>query len=82
MMVNSFGKNTSGQLGLGHSKPSRVSNLPKIKQIACGVNFTFCAGEKDYFGHLEIMNSYNYVLLGDVRDKVIKKFHQTPFTNI
>ena len=38
--VHSFGKNTEGQLGLGHnndvSLPTPVPNLPQINMISCG----------------------------------------------
>ena len=42
----SFGYNGEGQLGLGHnndvSLPTPIPNLPKIKMISCGSNFTVC----------------------------------------
>ena len=49
-VVHSFGDNDKGQLGLGHNNnvtlPNRIQSLPKIKQIACGANFTFCVDEE------------------------------------
>ena len=56
-VVHSFGNNYSGQLGLGNENgigyelvpPSRISSLPKIKQVSCGAYFTFCV---DYEGFL------------------------------
>ena len=45
-VVHSFGKNTSGQLGLGCNYDSEIPNpipmLPKIIQVSCGKAFTFC----------------------------------------
>ena len=44
--VYSFGQNDIGQLGLGHNNivpfPCRIPNLPQIKQVSCGWNFTVC----------------------------------------
>ena len=44
--VHSFGLNCTGQLGLGHNNnvkiPTRITNLPQIKQVSCGWNFTVC----------------------------------------
>ena len=51
--AHSFGRNNDGQLGLGHnnniSLPTPIPNLPKIKQISCGSNFTVCV---DYEGFI------------------------------
>ena len=45
-IVHSFGRNTEGQLGLGHnndvSLPTPIPNLPKIMEISCGSKFTVC----------------------------------------
>ena len=52
-IVYSFGKNYFGQLGLGHyttiDSPVPITNAPRIKQISCGANFTFCV---DFEGFL------------------------------
>ena len=44
--VHSFGRNSEGQLGLGHknriSLPTPIPNLPKITKLSCGYNFTIC----------------------------------------
>ena len=44
--LHSFGRNSDGQLGLGHnndvSLPTPIPNLPKITQISCGSKFTVC----------------------------------------
>ena len=44
--LHSFGKNASGQLGLGHNKdvllPTPISNLPQITLISCGGNYSVC----------------------------------------
>ena len=44
--VHSFGRNSNGQLGLGHnnnvSLPTPIPNLPKIMEISCGEYFTVC----------------------------------------
>ena len=44
--LHSFGKNNSGQLGLGHnndvSLPTPIPNLPQINQVSCGYDFTVC----------------------------------------
>ena len=49
-VVYSFGRNHSGQLGLGHRNdvplPKAISSLPKIKQVSCGSHFAFCIDEK------------------------------------
>ena len=38
--VHSFGRNSAGELGLGHnidvSFPTLITNLPKINLISCG----------------------------------------------
>ena len=54
----SFGKNSEGQLGLGHnnhvSLPTPIPNLSKINMISCGVNFTVCVDDEGFiwsFGH-------------------------------
>ena len=51
--LHSFGYNGFGQLGLGNnndvSVPSRITTLPKIKQVSCGGHHTFCI---DYEGFL------------------------------
>ena len=45
-ILYSFGRNSEGQLGLGHNNavllPTPIPNLPKIKQISCGCHFTVC----------------------------------------
>ena len=50
--LHSFGKNDYGQLGLGHnnnvSVPSRISDLPKIKQVSCGEYFTVCIDNEGF----------------------------------
>ena len=51
--LHSFGKNSEGQLGLGHnndvSLPTPISNLPQISKISCGCHFTVCV---DYEGFM------------------------------
>ena len=51
--LHSFGYNSHGELGLGNnnhvSVPSRITTLPKIKQVSCGGYFTLCT---DYEGFL------------------------------
>ena len=48
----SFGRNSFGQLGLGHnndvSLPTPIPNLPKINMVSCGWNFTVCVDEEDF----------------------------------
>ena len=71
-VVHSFGGNDFGELGLGHdndvSVPSRIPNLPQIKQVSCGCNFTVCVdleglvwsfGENKY-GQLGTGNTTNF----------------------
>ena len=45
-IVHSFGRNDNGQLGLGHYNdvylPTPILNLPQIKEVSCGWNFTIC----------------------------------------
>ena len=55
--VHSLGQNNYGQLGLGHDDtvsvtnplPNLIPNLPKIKQISCGMHFAICL---DYEGFI------------------------------
>ena len=51
--AHSFGRNTEGQLGLGHnndvSLPTPIPNLPKINMISCGAFFSVCT---DYEGFI------------------------------
>ena len=51
--LHSFGYNGQGQLGLGNnngvSVPSRITTLPKIRQVSCGRHYTMCI---DYEGFL------------------------------
>ena len=48
----SFGRNTAGQLGLGHnnhvSLPTPIPNLPKINMISCGALFTVCVDHEGF----------------------------------
>ena len=53
-VVYSFGDN-NGQLGLESgvyedivSLPTPISNLPKIKQVSCGLQFTFCVDHEGF----------------------------------
>ena len=66
--VHSLGKNTNGQLGLGHynnvSLPAPIPNLPKIMEISCGYEFTVCIDNEGglwSFGH----NNYGQLGTGD-----------------
>ena len=69
-IVHSFGHNTYGQSGLGHEDgvlvPSAISNLPKIKQVACGQYFTVCA---DYEGYIWSFGRNEFGQLGIGRKK-------------
>ena len=51
--LHSFGKNSEGQLGLGHNNhvplPTPIPNLPQIAKISCGCRFTVCV---DYEGFM------------------------------
>ena len=65
-VVHSFGQNDVGQLGLGVNDnkvllPSHITNLPRIKQVACGFNFTFCV---DFEGFLWSFGKNNEGQLG------------------
>ena len=49
---------------MGHnidiSLPSKISNLPKIKQVSCGLYYSVCVDQrKDLFGLLEEMTRVN-----------------------
>lgn len=64
----SFGKNTSGQLGLGHvqnqNHPVRIPDLSQVIFVDCGMEFTVCVkkyGDVVSFGN----NSYGQLGLGD-----------------
>ena len=52
-ILYSFGRNNLGQLGIGNyydiSVPTCIPNLPKIKQVSCGANFSVCI---DYEGSM------------------------------
>ena len=70
--LHSFGHNEYGQLGLGNNKhvalPSRITTLPKIKQVSCGGYFTFCIDHEGFlwafgyngFGQLGTGNKKNF----------------------
>ena len=71
-IVYCFGQNDKGQLGNDNNKqlqmlPLEISNLPKIKQISCGTNFTACVDEQgtvwgfgsNGFGQLGLENNRN-----------------------
>ena len=71
-VVHSFGRNAEGQLGLGQTNvyllPTPISNIPQIKQVSCGGNFTVCVdiqgfiwsfGKNDY-GQLGTGNKTNF----------------------
>ena len=66
--LHSFGRNTEGQLGLGHNKnvslPTPIPNLPTIKDISCGYHFTVCIDREGFmwsFGQ----NSYGQLGTGN-----------------
>ena len=50
--VHSFGRNSEGQLGLGHyndvTLPTPIPNLPQINMISCGWNFTVCVDHEGF----------------------------------
>ena len=73
--IISFGRNYEGQLGLGHDKeiaiPSQVQNLPKIKMVSCGANFTVCV---DLEGIMWSFGDNNHGQLGTGRTIT----HNTP----
>ena len=70
--VHSFGCNMFGQLGLGNKEntsfPISIPNLPKIKQVSCGLHFTVCVDEEGFiwsfgnndFGQLGLGNTNTY----------------------
>ena len=64
-IVHSFGENSKGQLGLGHSNhvslPTPIPNLPQINAISCGASFTVCV---DYEGFIWSFGSNYYGQLG------------------
>ena len=67
--VHAFGKNDTGQLGLGHynnvSFPTAIPILPKIQLVSCGFGFTICVDTQgsiwsfgtNEFGQLGIGNT-------------------------
>ena len=63
--LHSFGRNSEGQLGLGHknnvSLPTPIPNLPKINMISCGLYFTICV---DYEGFIWSFGKNSYGQLG------------------
>ena len=74
-------QNDVKQLGLGHnndiSLPSRIPNLPQIKQVSCGYKFTACV---DFEGFLWSFGQNNAGQLGTGNTKS-SKFPQK-ITNI
>ena len=52
-IAHSFGRNSEGELGLGHnsdvSLPTPIPNLPKINMISCGSYFTVCVDYEGFF---------------------------------
>ena len=76
--VHSFGMNNKGQLGLGHNKdvslPTPIPNLPKIKLISCGLNFSICV---DCEGCIWSFGS-NYGQLGPTNFNVPQKILNIP----
>ena len=50
--LHSFGRNSEGQLGLGHNRnvplPTPIPNLPKINMISCGAYFTVCVDHEGF----------------------------------
>ena len=79
-VIHSFGRNYSGELGLGHnnnvSLPSLIHNIPKIKQVSCGRCFTVCVDDEGFLwsfgensrGQLGINSTTN----SNVPEKVLK----------
>ena len=63
--VYSFGKNSNGELGLGHcnteSFPKQILNIPKIGFVSCGFEFTMCI---DMEGNLWSFGANSYGQLG------------------
>ena len=63
--AHSFGRNSEGQLGLGHnndvSLPTPIPNLPKINMVSCGGYFTVCV---DYEGFIWSFGKNDYGQLG------------------
>ena len=74
-VVYSFGQNEHGQLGLGQEMyvplPTPISDIPQIKQIACGWGFTFFV---DYEGLLWSCGKNNFTKL----DVVTKETNHFP----
>ena len=84
-VVYSFGDNNRGQLGFGNecnidiSVPHPILSLPKIKQIACGCNFTVCL---DYEGAIWSFGK-NYleklgIIKGIINSKIPQKIVDIP----
>ena len=59
--LHSFGKNNSGQLGLGHnndvSLPTPIPNLPQINQVSCGYDFTVCVDHEGFIWSFGLNNA-------------------------
>ena len=80
--IYSFGRNTSGQLGLGHNEdvrlPTQIPNLPKIRTVSCGTQFTICVDFEGYlwsFGE----NDYGQLGIGNTKTQIIPtKIQQIP----
>ena len=70
--AHSFGRNSEGQLGLGHNKndvllPTPIPNLPKINMISCGMFSTVCVDDEGFiwsFGE----NKYGQLGTGNKTD--------------
>ena len=77
----SFGRNNEGALGLGHNQnvslPKPIPNLPKIKMVSCGYNFTVCVdcegfiwsfGENEWDGQLGTGNTTDFNVPQKIQD--------------
>ena len=64
-IVHSFGRNSEGQLGIGHnmnlSLPTQIIQIPTIKQVSCGDYFTVLI---DYEGFMWSFGNNQYGQLG------------------
>ena len=78
--LHSFGRNSEGQLGLGHnndvSLPTPIPNLPKITKLSCGFHFTVCVDCEGFMwsfgenncGQLGTGNTTNFNVPQKIRD--------------
>ena len=81
--IYSFGYNRYGQLGTGTTTdciaiPVHVANLPKIKMVSCGGNFTICVDYKGSMWSFGINDEGELGLGNTITQKVPQQIKNLP----